>query len=347
VSVFGGFDGGTYFSLKTILEMPQKGKIRIFAICLAVVRKFTYNRAKFRHPLEGYAMKTSLFHQKKILHLGAVILAVGLLAVVATAQAVVVSPIQSSADPQKLPIAGLVNLAGSDTNSAAFLLALPSINATLKNTLPEYKALSATAMASMALDPASLRLAVDSSVRVYFVSEGASYRNTLGLNVLPSGSAIPTATTPSITSAAELVFPDASSNDPTTYYPSGNSVRTATAPLDAGDFVNLNTLRAGTLLDFFLISNGAGGGSTTFTDETARNSDNFQHIVSFRSGNYIILSFEDANGGGDKDFNDMVVAIEITPNASAPEPGVLAALTVFCGAIGARRCRRAIKSLLN
>ena len=292
-------------------------------------------------------MKTTFFPLKKISLRGvSILVAGGIMATVATAQAVVVSPIQSSADPDKLPIAGLVDIAGSDANAAAFMLALPSINATIKNTLPEYKALSASAMASMALDPSSLRLAVDSSVRVYFVSEGGSYRNTLGLNILSPGSAIPTATTPSITATAELVFPDASSNDPTTFYPSGNSVRTATAPLDAGDFVNLNTLRAGTLLDFFLISNGAGGGGATFTDETARNGDAFQHIVSFRSGNYTIISFEDAVAGGDKDFNDVVIALEIAPLVSAPEPGTLAGLGVFCGVIGAGRCRRAIKSRL-
>ncbi len=292
-------------------------------------------------------MKINLFRLKKISLIGALALVAGLMTAVTTAQAVIVSPVQSSADPDKLPLAGLVDVAGSDANAAAFMLALPSINATIKNTLPEYKALSAGTMASMALDPSSLRLAVDSSVRVYFISEGASYRNTLGVNILPSGSAIPTANTPSITSAAELVFPDASSNDPTTFYPSGNSVRTATAPLNAGDFVNLNTMRAGTLLDFFLMSNGAGGGSATFTDETARNSDNFQHMVSFRSGNYIVLSYEDAVNGGDKDFNDVVVALEISPVTSAPEPGTLAGLSIFCGAIGVARCRRAILSRLN
>ena len=106
-------------------------------------------------------------------------------------------------------------------------------------------------------------------------------------------------------------------------------------------------MRAGTLLDFFLMSNGAGGGSATFTDETARNSDNFQHMVSFRSGNYIVLSYEDAVNGGDKDFNDVVVALEISPVTSAPEPGTLAGLSIFCGAIGVARCRRAILSRLN
>ena len=307
------------------------------------MRKITYRHIRIRDALPLNTMKTNFFLFKKLSFIWASLFAAGvIMATATTAQAVIVSPIQSSADPDKLPIAGPVDVAGSDANAAAFMLALPSINDTIKNTLPEYKTLSATSMASMALNPSSLRLAVDSSVRVYFISEGAAYRNTLGLNVLSPGSAVPTATTPSITSTAELVFPDASSNDPTTFYPSGNSVRTATAPLDAGDFVNLNTLRAGTLLDFFLISNGAGGGSATFTDETARNSDAFQHIVSFTSGNYTVLSFEDAVGGGDKDFNDVVIALEISPTAVAPEPGTLAGLGIFCGVIGMGRCRRAL-----
>jgi hypothetical protein len=182
-------------------------------------------------------------------------------------------------------------------------------------------------------------LAGDSSVRVYFVSEGAAYRSSLGLNLLPSATALPTASTPKITASAEWIFPDVSSNDPTAYNPGGNSVRTSTAPLDAGDFVDLGTINGGSLLDFFLVSNGANGGSTTLTAETARNGDNFQHIVAFQAGNYLVLSVEDAVGGGDKDYNDAVMAIEMTPMVNTPEPGTWAALVIFWGAVGVNAWR--------
>jgi len=259
--------------------------------------------------------------------------------VLPSAMADVVSPVQSSADPLKLPVVAPVELAGSDAAAAAFMSALPSLKALVNADLPEYKVNTAFAAANP-VTLSDLLLTVDSEVRVYFVSEGASYRSSLGLNVIANATALPTASTAKISSNAEWVFPDVSSNDPTTFYPSGNSVRTATAPLSAGDFVDLGTLKAGSLMDFFLGTNAVNGGSTILTAETARNSDAFQHIVAFQSGNYLILSFEDAVGGGDKDYNDAVIAIEISPAVQTPEPGTWAALVFLCGAAGVNAWRK-------
>ncbi len=256
-----------------------------------------------------------------------------------TAQASVVSPVQSAADPLSLPVAGLVQKAGSDSNSAAFQSSLSAIKALVNSKLPEYKSEAAVA-SSMAVKFSDLYLSTDSSVRIYFVSEGASYRSSLGLNLLTGLSSLPTASTAAITSSAEWIFPDASSNDPTTYNPSGNSVRSASAPLTAGDFVDLGTVNAGTLLDFFLVSNAVNGGKTTFTAETSRNSDALQHIVTFTSGNYLMVSFEDTNSGGDKDYNDVVFAVEINAVNTAPEPGTWAALTLLCGLVGYGHLRK-------
>ena len=261
-----------------------------------------------------------------------------------TTQASVVSPVQSSADPLSLPVAGLVQKAGSDSDSAAFQSSLPAIKALVNSTLPEYKSEAAVA-SSMAVKFSDLYLSTNSSVRIYFVSEGASYRSSLGLNLLTGLSSLPTASTAAVTSSAEWIFPDASSNDPTTFNPNGNGVRSATAPLTAGDFVDLGTVNGGTLLDFFLGSNAVNGSKTFFTAETSRNSDAFQHIVTFTSGNYVIVSFEDATGGGDKDYNDVVFAVEINPINNAPEPGTWAALVFLGGLTGYGHLRKRMRAV--
>lgn len=267
--------------------------------------------------------------------------AVGLMFGISQAEAVVVSPVQSTADPLKLPLAGLVNTAGSDAASAEFLAGLPAILTTLQKILPENKTLSNPA--SMALNPSSLMLTADGTVRVYFIKEGAANHNSLGLNVLTS---LPTASTPTITPNAELIFPDASTSAPGNFNSTGNSVRTANEPLLPGDFVDLGQVKAGSLLDFFLIAYGATGGTTALTDETARNSDNLQHVVTFTvpGSDLLFVSFEDVIKGGDKDYNDAVFAVQIT---YTPEPGTWAGIGALSLYVGFGIVRRKQKTALS
>ena len=289
--------------------------------------------------MKSIPTKVNPFSPKGIV---AFMVAVGLMFSLSQAGAVVVSPVQSPADPLKLPHAGLVNTAGSDAASAEFMVGLPRILTTITTLLPEQKALSNPA--SMALNPASLMLTANGTVRVYFIKEGAANHNSLGLNVLTS---LPTASTPAITSSAELLFPDVSTSAPGNYNSTGNSVRTSNEPLLPGDFVDLGQVKAGSLLDFFLIAYGATGGTTGLTDETARNSDNIQHIVTFTvpGSDLLFVSFEDTLKGGDKDYNDAVFAVQIT---YTPEPGTWAgmgALGLYVGGGVLRRKKKAAELL--
>ena len=70
---------------------------------------------------------------------------------------------------------------------------------------------------------------------------------------------------------------------------------------------------AGTSLDFFLISNGANGGTNTYWTNTADNPDKFNHVVALAPENsdMLVIGFEDLYGGGDKDYNDLVFAVDI------------------------------------
>ncbi|MEI6568846.1 MAG: DUF4114 domain-containing protein [Verrucomicrobiota bacterium] len=233
-----------------------------------------------------------------------------------------VSPIQSTARPSGLSVVGPVMQGGSDASSSAFQNVLPGMQQFINSYLPEYHNNTASPLA-FNIDPSKLTLATQSNVRVYFAYEGAGYHNTIGFNTTGTGTA---------SGNPQIIFPDASSS--VGYGGAGTAVRSATEPLVAGDYVNLGTFNAGTLLDFFLIANGANGGSTTFSTSGVGNPDGLNHAATFTptfwgaaNSPYLFISFEDLLGGGDKDFNDVIIAIDIgAANVAAllatPEPAM-------------------------
>lgn len=250
----------------------------------------------------------------------------------------VVSPVQSSARPFSLAIADSVKLAGSDAASANFQInVLPSITNLINLNLKETMSLkNATALM---LDPSQLKLATDSTIRVYFVGEGAGYHNTLAFNFYMPGVNVSdqAASRDVITSSTKLIFPDASSSV-STYDPSSKAVRSTSNPLLPGDFVDLGTFQAKGRLDLALIANGASGGKDVFVASPARNDDHITHVVSFALKNspYLIAAFEDLRGGGDRDYNDVIVAIDIgranvARMVSAPVPPLAWTLAALMG----------------
>ncbi len=254
------------------------------------------------------------------------------------------SPVQSAARPYNLSIIAPVQVAGSDAASRAFQTSvLPGMLAAMKTILPEYKSKSAMDLAAISLDPSKLVLSVDTTARVYFLGEGAGYRNTIGISTTGGSPLSP---------GASIIFPDASSSDG--YGGSGSLVRTSNEPLVAGDFVNLGTFKAGTALDFFLIASGATGGRNFSSTNQSLNSDGIVHAVSLAANGsaYLIIGFEDMMGGGDKDYNDVVFAVELGKanvaqlmGLGAPEPSL--ALGSLCAgvalfAFGRHRRRRSL-----
>jgi hypothetical protein len=258
----------------------------------------------------------------------------GCLMVVAGASPVwgqTVSPKQSSARPFGLSIVGQVMTAGSDTKSAAFQTgALPAITQFINSTVSDRTALQNAG--AIVLDPSQLTIATKSDVRVYFVGEGASYHNSLGFYT-SAGS-----------TSAKLIFPDAST--------AANGKRSNSEPLLAGDFVNLGNFNAGTKFDFFLIADGANGGSNVFYTNPSLNKDGINHVVSYAfavpGSSYLLISFEDMYGGGDKDYEDAIFAVDFGAAnvqqliASVPEPGVMSLVCVLGGTLAFARRRRRV-----
>ena len=240
------------------------------------------------------------------------------LATLAPAQ--VASPIQSPATPYNLTIDAPVQIAGSDAASAAFQAnVLPGMMTSELKLLPEYRNESSQYLATIGFDPSKLVLGEDVTARAYFLGEGAAYQNTLGISTTNLGPKSP---------GASLIFPNASSS--VGLGGTGTPLRSVGEPLLPGDFVNLGTLKAGTALDFFLIANGASGGSQVLSTNQSLNSDGIVHAVAMATPGspYLIVSFEDMVGGGDHDYNDLYFAVYLgSANVAklmvaAPEPSL-------------------------
>jgi hypothetical protein len=149
------------------------------------------------------------------------------------------------------------------------------------------------------LDSTKLKLKYDKKLNIYFINEGAGYKNQLKLvttgNTIKSG----------------LVFYDGSVN-------TGNTCAT-TNELCKGDYVtvghdlsNSDVVKAGTTLDFQLKANGYNNanGDTWYTDKS-KNADQLQHVIAYEYQGFLVLAWEDLYNGGDKDYNDIVFAVDI------------------------------------
>ena len=269
------------------------------------------------------------------------------LAILATSlHAQVADPIQSSASPYSLPVAGTVMQAGSDTASATFdKSVLPEALQFIKSALPE--GVNNTKSAAFEIDPSKIVLATSQDVTATFIYEGASFHNSIGFDALAPGQSDPLSNWDEVKSpTAALIFPDASSGS--SGYQESDSipgVRTPSQPLLPGDFESIGQFAAGTKLDFFLLSNGANNyWANTFSTQESLNSDGFnQHAAAFTASlfavpqlnsPYIFLSFEDWYGGGDKDINDTIIALNVGTATvhsllATPEPSMAASLAGF------------------
>ncbi|MBO6504455.1 MAG: DUF4114 domain-containing protein [Kordiimonadaceae bacterium] len=252
-----------------------------------------------------------------------------------------VSPVQSGATPFGLQPIADVQLRGSDSDAADFQTNdLPGLQQIVNNTLTERQSINS--LSSIALDPNDLVINGDSEVRAYFVGEGAGYRNSLGVYTGESSEGL--------NGDAALIFPDASTSGAYSYLDS--DYRSRGAPVAPGDFVDLGTYEDGTQLNLFLVSNGAGGGSNTYYTDTDLNSDGIDHFVMLATPDnpYLLIGTEDLHGGGDEDYNDVVVALEVGVATTrvlmakaVPLPAPVAALlgpVLFGVLLAAKRRRR-------
>ena len=181
----------------------------------------------------------------------------------------------------------------------------------------EQAALDLDALQARKLDATKLTLAYDNDVKVYFINEGAGYRNQLQVS------------TTGTTVQSGMVFNNISchNSDPDCIgkWASPNSTDYA---LKAGDYADLGTLQAGTTLAFQVIANGFGNSrADVWHTDDSLNSDSLQHVIAYDYEGYLVLAWEDINGGGDLDYNDVVFAIHVGEDNLAEIPTDIASNT--------------------
>lgn len=227
-----------------------------------------------------------------------------------TAQAQTPSPIQAKERPNGYPIVGQVMLDGSDARAVAFNQTIrPIVIDIIRKNLSSGQVFRNPG--SFKLDPKYLIVGKrpNRPMRVYFIEEGAGYRNSLGISVVPYNSE-------GNRPRPKLIFPSVSKparRGQSHILLVEQFERNSTDPLKTGDFVDIHNVVYGYELDFFLISDGANGGRTVLWNDPELNPGKIRHMVAFEVPNhpsFMIIGFEDLIGGGDLDYEDTIFVVD-------------------------------------
>lgn len=204
------------------------------------------------------------------------------------------------------------------TDTSGFQALIPEFQ---KYVQQERLAISAERQQAQALDPTKLFMKFDHNVRVWFLNEGAGYKNQLGYQTVKDSKE---------TGKGEI-FNNVSCTNGCQLGEGSDGV------LDIGDYVDIGKVSAGTQLNFLLRSNGFNGGTEVLGGaDRSQNVDKLQHLMAYSVGDYLLMGFEDIIGGGDLDYNDAVFVVDFgkgnLTSTAVPEPGTMAALLGVTGA---------------
>ena len=196
-----------------------------------------------------------------------------------------------------------------------------AINASVNNERAAYGTDGAKLDDLVALDVSDLTWEAGArDVEVFFINEGAGYRNQFGYST-----ASPTASGNSglldfWNDDVEVVWNDVSSQN--------SILSNGDGPLALGQGYMVGDVAAGDTVNFFLRNPHSKVFDGLSADST-RNGDGLQHVTTYQYGEFLVLAYEDIYGGGDKDYNDVVIAVKgltDTETADVPEPGSALAL---------------------
>ncbi|MEO1498253.1 MAG: DUF4114 domain-containing protein [Planctomycetota bacterium] len=215
-------------------------------------------------------------------------------AVVGVASAGEVKEIQSDFTVFGMAHSGPVMVSGSDARAAAFNNEiLPGASELVDVHLREGVEFMAAGITRLDEDALFILNPTDRPVRVYFIHEGAGYRNTLGYSTTIAGS--------TGAGTRKIILPDVS-----------DGTHGGPVLLDAGDYVELGDFGAGTQFEFFIVRDAVRGGRHIFTNQDHLNPDGMQHLAAWLLGDrYVLLGFEDLLNGGDLDYNDVVAVVDL------------------------------------
>ena len=209
------------------------------------------------------------------------------------------------------------------------------INSSVNDERAAYGTSNAKLGELITLDPNDLTWKTGAQdVEVFFINEGAGYRNKFGYS-----DALPTTNGNSSllnfwNDEVEVIWSDVSS--------SNSILRNDNGPLALGQGYAIGNVAPGETLNFFLRSP-RDKVFDSLSVENTLNGDGLQHVTTYQYGEYLVLAYEDLWNGGDKDYNDVVIAVKgmtDTEVADVPEPASALAL-LGLGAIGmvaSRKC---------
>ena len=198
----------------------------------------------------------------------------------------------------------------------------------------EFNGLDLDSIGVHSLDPTQLTLAADDDIEVFFINEGALFRNQLGVTLTNNGVETSQILFEDITCTRNCAYNGYRDRHIAIGTPDNN-------PLQIGDYVTLENVAAGTTLDLFIRSDGyQRDNALPLYALEERNPDGLQHALAYEYQGYVVLAFEDIVGGGDRDYNDVIFALDVNDanlasfsSQAVPEPktiaGILVALT--CG----------------
>ncbi|MBE9139372.1 DUF4114 domain-containing protein [Nodosilinea sp. LEGE 07088] len=241
---------------------------------------------------------------------------------------VATAPAQAQLAPPSLNPNEFANDLGfKDLKNMNLIESSDTLEAVKSLTRGERKAQTQAFLDSYQLDTSKLFWNGVDPVEVYFINEGAGYRNQLFYSAYDDMGNL---------QKSEMIFSDVSSPD--------SILRNANGPLTLGQGVSLGKFAGPTQLDFSIKSNGANGGTAMLGTNAAKNPHGLQHVVGFQHNDWIILGFEDIVGGGDLDYNDVVFAVRgiqagAPPAKDVPEPSALLGIAVL-GMAGVATHRR-------
>lgn len=185
------------------------------------------------------------------------------------------------------------------------------------------------------LNPESLRWEMGSKpVDIFFINEGAGYRNQLLFSANNGG--------------LQTIFSDISSI--------ASIIPEADGAMALGDGKSLGSFVGDTVLDFILKANGAlDSNGYSYGTDVAKNVDGLQHVIAYEyfddvmNESWVVLGFEDVygeysqeEGGSDRDFNDVVVAVkgltgDRIQEEEVPEPSTMLSLLAISGLMSLTR----------
>ncbi|MGF1569039.1 MAG: DUF4114 domain-containing protein [Nodosilinea sp.] len=270
-----------------------------------------------------------MFINRHLLEVGVAAVAAASISMVASAPAKAVLP-SASLTPTEFS----TNLGFTDLKSLKPVQSSTTLEALAKLVKGERNALSQSFLSQYQLDASKLFWNGVDPVEVYFINEGAGYRNQLMYSATDGAGNLV---------KSETIFEDVSSPN--------SILANKDGPLALGQGVTLGKFSGPTQLNFSILSDGfnlakpkanakpkeikkyeAEVARRTLGGDVTQNSDGLQHVVAFQHNEWIILGFEDIVGGGDLDYNDVVFAVrgaqQGAPEA-VPEPSAVLSLLVL------------------